>query len=56
MLNIINITFYYLINLFIKKISSLNIVLKYLLLRIINKKSNNIKVYLIIKKDFIFKI
>ena len=43
-LNITNIVFWYLINLFIKKVNNFNIILRYLLLKIIKKN-------LIIKKS-----
>ena len=58
LLDIISIIFNNLIfNKFVyKKINSLNIILKYLLFKIINKKFNNKKVFLMIKTDFLFKI
>ena len=49
MLNNINIIFWFLINLFIRKFDNFNSILQYLLLKIINKKLNNNKIYLTIK-------
>ena len=54
-LNLIIINLLYFLNLFIKKASSFNIILRFLLLVIINKKLNNEKIYFIIKINFEFK-
>lgn len=48
--------FRYLINLSIKIYYNFNIILEYLLFKIIDKKLNNKKIYLIIKTNFRFKI
>ena len=55
MLDIISLILYCLINFIIKKVDNLDIILKYLLLKIINKKLNKKKVYLIIKINLKFK-